>query len=109
MLAKGFLLGLQFGALFEGDLFFKLAEHANQMAGRLRSGLEKLGCPFFVQSRTNQLFPILRAGDVEKLESAFLFERWENVGDDYTAVRFVTSWNTSAEEVDALLSFIAAL
>ena len=109
LLAKGFLLGLQFGAIFEDDLFFKLAEHANKMAARLRLGLEKLGLRFYVGSLTNQIFPVLRDGDVKKLEETFFFETWETIEDGYTAVRFVTSWNTTEEDVDALLSAIGKI
>ena len=106
MPAKGFLLGLQFNALFEDDLFYKLAAHANKMAERLRIGLGRSGRRFLVSSRTNQLFPILRISEIEKLEKRFLFERWEAIDDEYAAIRFVTSWNTSEEEVDALLAAI---
>ena len=109
MLAKGFLLGIQFEALFENELFYTLADHANKTAERLRTGLENQGRRFFVRSLTNQIFPILRTRDVERLERDFLFERWETIDDSFTAIRFVTSWNTTEEEVDALLSHIAAL
>ena len=32
MLAKGWLLGMQFEGLFTGDLYFTLGRHANAMA-----------------------------------------------------------------------------
>ncbi|MCL2060224.1 MAG: beta-eliminating lyase-related protein [Oscillospiraceae bacterium] len=109
LLAKGFLLGIQFGALFENDLFFKIARHANAMAAKLRAGLEGLGCSFLVASLTNQLFPVLRVEQVAKLEENFLFERWEHIGGDLAAVRFVTSWNTSEDDVDALINTVASV
>ena len=31
-MAKGFVMGIQFEALFQDDLFFRLAKHANRMA-----------------------------------------------------------------------------
>ena len=109
LLAKGFLLGIQFGALFEGGLYFEIAAHANRMAARLREGLEKLGFTFFVDSRTNQLFPIFHTQAVEKLAESFMFEIWEKIDGIYTAIRFVTSWNTTEDEVDALLAACAEM
>jgi len=91
------------GALFEDGLFFEMAAHANKMAEKLRSGLKDLGCRFFVESFTNQIFPVLPALAVKALSEQFLFETWETVDDAFTAVRFVTSWNTTEQEVDALL------
>ena len=103
LLAKGFLLGLQFGAIFDGDLFFSIARHADDMAGRLRSGLTCIGCRFRVESATNQLFPVLRRETVDKLKNGFLFEPWGDVDDEYAAIRLVTSWNTTEEEVEAMI------
>jgi threonine aldolase len=106
LLAKGFLLGIQFNALFDKGLFFEIAKHAGTMAEKLRIGLERLGCRFFVNSATNQIFPVLHTSVIRKLEESFLFEIWETVDDNNAAIRFVTSWNTTAEEVDALLTAI---
>ena len=106
LLAKGFLLGLQFLTIFEKDLYFNLAAHANQMAEYLRNGLKKAGVTFFVDSPTNQIFPIIDNNTLERLENNYLFEIWEKIDIKNTAVRFVTSWNTTAEEVEALLSAI---
>jgi len=108
LLAKGFLLGLQFDALFEDGLFFSIAGHANAMADRLRSGLEKLGCGFLVDSRTNQIFPITQTETAGRLAEGFLFETWSRVDESRSAIRFVTSWNTTEEEVDALLAAYGA-
>jgi len=109
LLAKGFLLGLQFDALFENGLFFTVAGHADAMAERLRSGLEGLGCRFLVNSRTNQIFPIIRTEAVERLASLFLFETWSRVDEHYSSIRFVTSWNTTEDEVDALIEAYGSL
>jgi len=59
MLAKGWLLGIQFEELFSNNLFYDLASHANEMAAILRRGIEKCGYSFLSDSMTNQLFPIL--------------------------------------------------
>jgi len=104
LLAKGFLLGLQFDALFTDGLFFDIAGHACKMADKLRSGLEGLGCGFFVNSATNQLFPIFPNHVIKKLAGGFLFEKWAAVDGSRSAIRFVTSWNTTNGEIDELLA-----
>ena len=43
MLAKGWLLGIQFEALFEGDLYQKIGEHANAMAEKIKQAIEQKG------------------------------------------------------------------
>ena len=46
MLAKGWLLGIQFEELFQNNLFYDMASHANEMADQLRRGLSECGYPF---------------------------------------------------------------
>ena len=43
MLAKGWLLGLQFEILMENNLYENIGRHQNKMAHRLKNGLLKLG------------------------------------------------------------------
>ncbi len=45
MLAKGWLLGLQFETLFTDGLYYELGQHANEMAGILRAGFKDCGFP----------------------------------------------------------------
>ena len=52
LLAKGFLLGMQFETLFTDDLFFELGRHANQMATRMMEALKKKGIKFYVEPPT---------------------------------------------------------
>ena len=67
MLAKGRLLGLQFQALLEDELYFDLARHANTLAFRLRDGMAALGFPFPVPSPSNQQFSVLPNETVDRL------------------------------------------
>lgn len=106
MLAKGWLLGIQFEELFQNNIFYDMAEHANEMAKRLRDGFVKGGYPFHWDSTTNQLFPVLPDDVIEKLEKDFLFSAQVKIDDTHTCVRFVTSWATKPEGVAA---FLAAL
>ena len=68
-----------------------------------------MGLDFFGTSRTNQIFPILPAEAVHRLEEDFMFYEWAPERDGMIPVRFVTGWGTKDEEVDALLAAIKKL
>ena len=104
MLAKGRLLGVQFDAFLEDDLWLTIARHANEMAARLAAAIREKGYPFYAESCTNQLFPILPDGKVDELRQSFDFDFIAKTDETHTAVRFVTSWATSAENVDRLIA-----
>lgn len=106
MLAKGRLLGLQFEVLFTDNLYFKVAEPAVAKALKIKAKFEEKGIPFFVDSPTNQQFPILPDDVIEELRKSFSFESWQKIDENHTAVRFCTSWATTDEAVEALLSEI---
>lgn len=50
MLAKGRLLGVQFQAMLEDDLWLTMARHANELAQKLSAGIEKAGYSLYVFS-----------------------------------------------------------
>ena len=102
MLAKGWLLGLQFEALLEDDLYFSAARTANSYADRLRSLLSELGCSLPGVNRTNQVFTVLSDGTLDKLAAEFRFTEWSRVDENHRMVRFCTSWSTTQSDVDAL-------
>ena len=106
MLAKGRILGLQFRELFRDRLFFELAERANAMAARLADGLRAKGVGFSAEPETNQLFPLLDGGRIERLQGEFDFYVWGAAGGDLSVVRLVVSWATPEKAVD---DFVAAL
>ncbi len=103
MLAKGFVIGIQFEALFRDNLYYKLAEHANQMAERIAHALNAMGYAFYAPACTNQLFPILPNALIDKLSKEFVFSVQEKVDETHSVVRFVTSWATKEEDVDKLI------
>jgi threonine aldolase len=102
MLAKGWLLGLQFEALLENDLYFEITAHANRMADQLRKTLRDIGYPLLVEGASNQVFPILPNKLLDKLAGEFTYSLQEVIDDDHKAVRFCTSWGTTQESMDAL-------
>ncbi|SHJ70987.1 L-threonine aldolase [Anaerobranca californiensis DSM 14826] len=107
LLAKGRLLGIQFLELFKDDLYFRLAEHANLMAEKLKEGIEKRGFRFLTPPVSNQIFPILPNNLIERLERKFAFYTWCKIDDDFSAIRLVTSWATTEEGVKAFLEEIS--
>ena len=108
MMAKGFLLGIQFETFFEDGLYYELGRHSTQLAGNLRDGMEKLGISFLSPSPSNQQFPILPDKVLEKLQRDFHWEVIEKTDDDHTCIRLVTSWATEQEAVDAWLKALSA-
>lgn len=104
VLAKGWLLGVQFDALFTDDLYWKLGRHANEMAQRLQKGLQDLGWELMVESPTNQIFPIVHNSMLKKLEELCYFETWGPQDADHTIIRFVCNFATKEEDVEGLLA-----
>lgn len=103
MLAKGWLLGLQFKVLFEDGLYFTLANHANTLSQLLQNELKARGVEFLIESSTNQIFPIVSNELMNKLAENFKFEIWEPVSETHTCIRFVCSFASTQEQVHALL------
>lgn len=102
MLAKGKLLGIQFDTLFTDDLYFKISAHAMDMAEKLKQIIADSCLEFYMDSPTNQQFAIIDNERMKKLEQKIEFSFWETLDRDHTAIRFVTSWSTTEEELEAL-------
>lgn len=106
VLAKGWLLGVQFQALLENGLYWDMARHANDMAMRLQSGLMGKGYAMLSVTTSNQIFPMVPRTLQETLDKICTYEVWQELDGEQMAVRLVTSFQTSQEEVDG---FLAAL
>lgn len=109
LLAKGRLMGIQFQELFRDDLFFKLAHHANRLAGKIQSALEEEGCSFLLRSPSNQIFPVLPNKVIKELEKNYSFHVWDKVDGDHSVIRLITSWATEEKEVDQFIAFLRKL
>ncbi len=109
MLAKGRLLGVQFEAFLTDGLFLDIGKKEVDQAMRLREAFLAKGFGLFVDSPTNQQFPVLPNEVVVALEKSYSFEVWGKVDEGHTAVRFCTSWSTRDENVDALIADIQRL
>ena len=107
VLAKGWLLGVQFEALLKDGLYFEMARHANAMAARLQAGLKSLGWKLWVDSPTNQVFAVVDNATKAKLDALCAYEDWCPAQEPgHTVIRFVTCFATAPEDVDG---FLAAL
>lgn len=103
MLAKGRLLGIQFEELFTDNRYMKVSRHCMDMAAKLTEGFRSKGYSFAFEAETNQLFPIIPNEKVEELSKDFAFTPWGKYDDSHMIIRFVTSFMTKPEAVDALI------
>jgi threonine aldolase len=106
MLAKGRLLGVQFVALFEDDLYFDISKHANKMAMWIKEACIKKGYNFLTASTTNQQFPIMPNVVLKRIKENYEYAFWQKINDDFSAVRFCTSWATNVNDVQKLIAEI---
>ena len=109
LLAKGWLLGLQFATLFENGRYFELGRRADALAMRLKAACEAKGLPLYMPNSTNQQFIILTDAQKAALAADFIFEEEGALPDGRSIVRFCTSWANTEEELDALCRALAAL
>jgi threonine aldolase len=91
----------QFSAYLEDDLWLQNATHANAMARQLRQGIESLGRYEFTQSTdANILLVKIPKETYLRLQQKYFFYVWNEFNDE---VRFVTSWDTTEEDVEGLV------
>ena len=106
MLAKGFLLGVQFDELFKDDLYFKIGVKANLQAIKIKEAFLSKGYPMYIDSPTNKLFVTLPNSILPKFDEKYIFEKEYYVDENHTCVRFCTSFSTTDEEVETLVKDI---
>ena len=104
ILAKGWLIGLQFIGLFENDEFFECAKYSNDLAQKIQDEAISLGYPLFMRSTTNQVFLVLNQVQFDYLKDKVDFETW-TYWDQNIVIRLVTSWHTSKQAVSTLCQY----
>ena len=93
-------------ALFDGDLWLRSATHANAMAARLAAGLDGLpGVRLTQPTQVNGVFVVLPPGVADTVRRRFRFYDWDHASGE---VRLMCAWDTSADDVDALLTEIGS-
>lgn len=104
VLAKGRLLGIQFECLFEDDLYFTVSRHSVRLANRLSDALVEKGYTLPFVTKTNQIFVEVSEEERQRLSGVTTFAHWEALPGNRHVIRFVTSWATKEEDVDALIA-----
>ena len=101
---KGRYAGVQLTAYIESGLWRRNAERANRLAARIAAAAPQwLSVPF----ATNQVFMKLGDERIAALSREFGFYPWGPAGSG--EARFVCSWDTPDEDVDALCAALAKL
>ena len=108
VLAKGWLLGMQFQTMLESGEYFSAAKQADLFAMQIKAAFEAKKIPASVESFTNQQFVILTDEQREKLAENYYFEEVGHCQQG-TIVRFCTSWATTKDEVETLIRDIEKL
>lgn len=105
-------ISAQLVALLEGDLWLRNASHANAMAARLRGALEAAiadgrapGLGFTQLTQANAIFATLPPGVAKRLQAKVRFYDWDEAKFE---VRWMTSWDTTDEDIDSFVALICA-
>lgn len=106
LLAKGFVLGAQFDALFTDNLYLNIARNANTAADRIREALKSKGYQLTFEAPTNQIFVTLDQLTIDRLTQHVKLGFTEKADDTHTVMRICTSWSTTDEEVDQLIALL---
>lgn len=94
----------QLVALLTDGLWLRTAGHANAMAARLAEGVRGLdGVTLTQEPAANQLLAALNPAAADEVRAQYAFYDWDPSRHE---VRWMTSWDTTAEDVDG---FLAAL
>ena len=97
----------QLEALLAGDLWQRSAAHANAMAQRLFDAVHALPALTVTQPvDANVVFAVLPAEATERLQRDWPFYVWD---DNTGEVRWMCSWDTAAEDVDAFARDVEAV
>jgi threonine aldolase len=97
-------LAAQFDALLEGERWRAAAGHANAMAERLAGALE--GVVTITQPvEANAVFALLPPEAAARLRQEWFFYTWDEATGE---VRWMCSWDTTEEDVDAFAEAVRA-
>ncbi|MDE7244560.1 MAG: low specificity L-threonine aldolase [Oscillospiraceae bacterium] len=109
LLAKGWLLGLQFDTLFTNGLYQEIGRPAIAAANRIRNALRETGFQLAYDNPTNQVFPVLENKKMAKLAEAVDFCFWEKYDYEQSIIRLAASWATTDADTDRLIAVLKQL
>ena len=106
VLAKGWLLGIQFDVLFTDDLYLSIGKYAIQAAAAIKNALKEKCVPMTFDSPTNQILFVADKGLTKRLGEKVDYGFMEPLDDTHDLLRLCTSWATRQEDVTTLLSIL---
>ena len=98
-------MGAQFVEALTDNLWLTTAGHANAMALRLYNALSDLTSLQMVCPAVNSLYPVLPRAVKERLQAWNFFWDWDL---SRSQVRWMASWDTSPDDVDAFAAGVRA-
>ncbi|RWN55449.1 low specificity L-threonine aldolase [Mesorhizobium sp.] len=116
LFSKSRFIAAQFEAYFKDHLWLDTARHANAMAARLAALIEDSPSARLAWlPQANEVFAVMKKAKAERVHLAgAAFYDWHkphdfdgHIGEDEALYRFVTSFATTAEEVDRFGELIA--
>ncbi len=100
-------MAAQFIAMFEGDLWERCARSANEKAADLAARAAALPGVTVTQSvEANEIFAVLPEGAIAPLQKRWRFYTWDEAKNE---IRWVTSWDTTPQDIDELIADLTAL
>lgn len=98
-------ISAQLSALLTDDLWRRNASHANGMAQRLLEGVRAIpGVTIARRVDANAVFAILPRDVTARLQEHYRFYEWDEATGE---VRWMCSWDTTADDVDGFVAAIA--
>ncbi|WP_392551652.1 aminotransferase class I/II-fold pyridoxal phosphate-dependent enzyme [Orbus wheelerorum] len=109
MMAKSWILGLQFLTLMQDDLYLQLGDHSNKMAKALQTIFSEHGFTFNIRPQTNQLFVNIPNRLVDNIMQNYSVYAFGQPDSEHTCLRFCTSWATTLDDIERFNSFLKKL
>lgn len=107
LLSKHRFLSAQMEAYLTDDLWLRLAAHANDMGAQLGKGVAAKGARHQHPVQANMMFPEWAKGTHARLEAAGAAYYQMPAAAGYESARLVTSWSTTAADVDQFAAAMA--
>ena len=107
LLAKGWLLGIQFDTMFTDGLYYKLGKNGIKQAMKIKKKLQETGYEFYTESQSNQQFVLVDDKRLEFLKRHMNTDCWGKYKGK-NIVRICTSWRTTDKEVKELLKIMTS-
>jgi threonine aldolase len=100
-------VGAQFAAVYGSSAWHEMAASANEKAARLAAGARAARVELVWEPQANEVFALLPAPAVPRLQRVADFYEWQARG-DFSVVRWVCSFDTTDDDVDRFVAAIPA-